>query len=81
MGGAERHRGRVAALTPKEREVVRLLATGHTTTEIAALTERHPSTVHEHLVRIRERLGVRTEAQIGAYAVCAGIVECAAVNP
>lgn len=68
-------------LTPKEREIVLLLATGHTILDIAAETDRHPSTVYEHLGNIRERLGVRMEAQIGFYAVCAGIVRCESRNP
>jgi DNA-binding CsgD family transcriptional regulator len=69
------------ALTPKEREVVRLLAEGRTAKEISALTDRHRSTVYEHLGNIRARLGVRTDAEIGVYAVCAGLIQCQSQNP
>jgi DNA-binding CsgD family transcriptional regulator len=68
-------------LTLKEREIVRLLVLGQTVAEIARLTNRHPSTIYEHLATIRDRLGLQTEAQIGVFAVCSGVVECPPPNP
>jgi DNA-binding CsgD family transcriptional regulator len=60
-------------LSAKEREIVRLLLSGMTVKEIAASTGRHQSTVYEHLHHIRERLGLRTIAEIAAYGVRNGL--------
>jgi DNA-binding CsgD family transcriptional regulator len=62
-----------SGLTAKEREIVRLLLSGLTVKEIAATTGRHQSTVYEHLHRIRERLGLRTIAEVAVYGVRHGL--------
>ncbi|HEY8446880.1 MAG TPA: helix-turn-helix transcriptional regulator [Thermomicrobiales bacterium] len=68
-------------LTAREREVVQLLAEGHSVNEIAELLNRHPSTIYEHLYRVRERLNLKNDAQIGVYAVQTGLVMCAPRHP
>jgi two-component system NarL family response regulator len=60
-------------LSAKEREIVRLLLSGLTVKEIAASTGRHQSTIYEHLHHIRERLGLRTTAEIAVYGVRHGL--------
>jgi DNA-binding CsgD family transcriptional regulator len=47
--------------------------TGLTVKEIAASTGRHQSTIYEHLNHIRERLGLRTIAEIAVYGVRHGL--------
>ena len=53
--------GDVAApLTPRERGVLRWVAAGKTDRDIAAILGISPRTVHKHLQRIYEKLGVET---------------------
>lgn len=47
-------------LTPREREILRWLALGKTDRDIAALAAASVRTVHKHLQRIYEKLGVET---------------------
>ena len=62
-------------LTPREREIVALVAQGLTSRQIAehlVVTER---TVDTHLEHVRDKLGVRSRAQIAAWAAASGILE------
>ena len=47
-------------LTAREREVLRWVAAGKTDRDIAAILAISPRTVHKHLQRIYEKLGVET---------------------
>ena len=47
-------------LTPREREVVRWLSGGKTDRDIGDILGISPRTVHKHLQRIYEKLGVET---------------------
>jgi DNA-binding CsgD family transcriptional regulator len=64
----------VAALTPREREVLALLAAGMPTRAIAAQTNMAPRTVTFHLANIYAKLGVagRAEAIVAALRGAAG---------
>ena len=53
-----------AALTEREREVLSLLAIGHTNPEIATLLYLSPRTVESHRANIQRKLGVRSRAEI-----------------
>jgi DNA-binding CsgD family transcriptional regulator len=66
---AERRRHPVPRLTPRQNDLVRLLAAGHTNTQIARRLGISEGTVRTHLERIYERLGVssRTAAVIRAF--------------
>ncbi len=55
-------------LTDREREVLRLLATGHTNAEIARELFLSLRTVESHRGQIRAKLNLETRAQINAYA-------------
>jgi DNA-binding CsgD family transcriptional regulator len=58
-------------LTPRERDVLHWLAAGKTDRDIAAILYISPRTVHKHLQRIYDKLGVetRTAAVMRALAV------------
>ena len=61
-------------LTPREREVLQLVAEGKTTKQISALLKISPKTVEFHRNSLMEELGVRTTAELTRYAVSRGIV-------
>jgi two-component system response regulator NreC len=58
------HADPVTALTPREREVLRLLAAGHTNPEIATLLFLSPRTIESHRANIQRKLGVRSRADL-----------------
>jgi DNA-binding NarL/FixJ family response regulator len=60
-------------LTPKEREVLQLVAEGHTTKEIAARLHVSPKTVETHRQHIMEKLGLRAVADLTKYAIREGL--------
>lgn len=61
-------------LTSRQREVLQLLAEGKPPKEIAAVLNVSYRTVEYHKYRIMEALGLRTVAELAAYAVKQGIV-------
>jgi two-component system, NarL family, response regulator NreC len=56
-------------LTPREQEVVRLIALGHTSVEIAGKLGLSPRTVETHRARIHRKLGITTRAELVRYAL------------
>jgi DNA-binding CsgD family transcriptional regulator len=66
---AEQRRHPVPRLTPRQQELLRLVAAGHTNTQIARLLGISEGTVRTHLENIYEKLGVssRTAAVIRAF--------------
>jgi DNA-binding NarL/FixJ family response regulator len=62
------------ALTPRQREVLRLIAEGHTTKEIAQKFRRSVKTVETHRAQLMQRLGVRHVAGLVRHAIRSGIV-------
>lgn len=56
-------------LTPREREVLRLIALGHTSVEIAAALGLSPRTIETHRARIHRKLGLTTRAELVDYAL------------
>lgn len=56
-------------LTPREREVLRLIALGHTSVEIAEKLGLSPRTIETHRARIHRKLGLDTRAQLVQYAL------------
>lgn len=61
------------SLTPREREVLQLLAEGRTTKEIALLLKVSPKTVETHRHQIMERLGINSVAELTKWAVRHGL--------
>jgi len=63
------------ALTSRQREVLQLVAEGHSIKEIGAILHVSPKTVEFHKYRVMEQLNLRTTAELTQYAVKHGIVQ------
>ena len=61
--------GALAELSDREIEVLRLIALGHTNTEIAEQLYLSVRTVETHRARIQQKLGVSTRAELVRYAL------------
>jgi len=64
-----------AVLTPREEEVVKLIAEGHTSKEIAATLVISHKTVERHRANILAKLGMRDRTDLTRYAIRAGLIE------
>ena len=62
------------ALTPRQREVLQLVAEGKTTKEISSLLHISPKTVEFHRNSLMDELGVRNIAELTRYAISRGII-------
>lgn len=60
-------------LTPRQREVLQLLAEGKQAKEIAVILNVSSKTVEFHKYRVMKMLGLATAAELGAYAAKRGI--------
>jgi two-component system response regulator NreC len=56
-------------LTPREREVLRLIALGHTSVEVAHRLGLSPRTIETHRARIHRKLRLDTRAELVQYAL------------
>lgn len=63
-----------ARLTPRQREVLQLVAEGKTTKQISVVLNISPKTVEFHRNSLMEELGVRTTAELTRYAITRGII-------
>jgi DNA-binding NarL/FixJ family response regulator len=61
-------------LTPRQREVLQLLAEGHSAKEVAAILGISTRTVEFHKYRIMEELNLKTSAELIQYAIKHGII-------
>ena len=61
-------------LTPRQREIMQLLAEGHSTQEIADILHISPKTVATHREQIMERLDIHDLASLVRYSVRMGLV-------
>jgi DNA-binding NarL/FixJ family response regulator len=68
-------------LTPRELEVLGLVAAGHTNREIGAALFMSEKTASVHVSRILSKLGVRTRTQAAAVATRAGLGSTPGVGP
>jgi DNA-binding NarL/FixJ family response regulator len=62
-------------LTPREVEIVKLVAEGNTTDEIADTLVISSKTVENHRSHILEKLGMRDRVELTRYAIRRGLVE------
>jgi DNA-binding NarL/FixJ family response regulator len=65
-----------AKLTPRQREVLRLIAEGRRMKEIAAILQLSTRTVETHKYEMMRSLGVNSTAELVRYAIQIGLVEC-----
>lgn len=66
---ALRHAVGCDGLSPRETEVLRLIALGHTSAEIAVILHLSRRTVETHRARIYTKLGLSTRAELVRYAL------------
>ncbi|GAA0499151.1 response regulator transcription factor [Streptomyces olivaceiscleroticus] len=64
----------VTELTPREREVTRMVAQGMSTEEVARELIIGEATVRTHLYRVRTKLGVRDRAELVSLAYRTGLI-------
>ena len=64
----------VEELTPRETEVLRLVAQGYTSQQIAEQLSISANTVETHRAHIMEKLGLRGRAQLVRYAIARGLL-------
>ncbi len=62
-------------LTAREDEVVKLIAEGHSSKEIAAILVISPRTVERHRANVLSKLGMRDRTELTRYAIRAGLIE------
>jgi DNA-binding NarL/FixJ family response regulator len=70
--GAE---GPAIPLTPREEEVVKLIAEAYTNTQIADILHLAEKTVESHRANVLRKLGMRDRVQLVRYAIKRGLVE------
>ena len=61
-------------LTPREAEVLRLIALGHTSVEVARKLHLSPRTVETHRAHIHRKLGLATRAELVRFALRRGLL-------
>src|SRR5687768_15393315 len=62
-------------LTPREEEIVKLVAEAHTNDEIAEMLFISKKTVERHRANILEKLGMRDRVELTRYAIRRGLVQ------
>jgi two-component system response regulator NreC len=63
-------------LTFREREVLPLIAEGHSTREIAELLHISVKTVETHRAHLMDKLDIHSTAELTQYAIHKGVVQC-----
>ncbi|MEQ1794720.1 MAG: response regulator transcription factor [Nitrospira sp.] len=61
-------------LTPRQREVLQLVAEGNTVKEIAAALDISPKTVEFHKTQLMDQLDLHTTAELTRYALAHGLI-------
>jgi DNA-binding NarL/FixJ family response regulator len=64
-----------APLTARERQILKLIAEGHTGRQIAALLSISPKTVENHRGHLMDKLDIHSTAGLVRYAIKAGLAE------
>jgi DNA-binding NarL/FixJ family response regulator len=68
-------RDQLATLSPRQREVLQLIAEGKTTKQIAQLLDISVKTVETHRAQLMERLNIHDVAGLVRYAILVGLIE------
>jgi len=68
-------RGEQPELTPREQEVVKLIAEAHTNKEIAEILHLSEKTVENHRSNAMRKLGMRDRVELVRYAIRRGMIE------
>jgi DNA-binding NarL/FixJ family response regulator len=68
-------RGEQPELTPREQEVVKLIAEAHTNKDIARILHLSEKTVESHRANVLQKLGMRDRVELVRYAIRHGLVE------
>jgi DNA-binding NarL/FixJ family response regulator len=63
------------ALTPRESQIVKLIAEAHSSKEIAQILVISPKTVERHRANILQKLGMRDRVELTRYAIRRGLIE------
>ncbi|HEY7017325.1 MAG TPA: response regulator transcription factor [Gaiellaceae bacterium] len=67
--------GELEPLTPRELEILKLIAEAHSTKEIAEILVISPKTVERHRANILGKLGMRDRVELTRYAIRRGLIE------
>jgi DNA-binding NarL/FixJ family response regulator len=67
--------GDLEPLTPRELEILKLIAEAHSTREIADILVISPKTVERHRANIFGKLGMRDRVELTRYAIRRGLIE------
>ena len=68
------HHGGREQLTPRQREIVQLIAEGKSTKEIAFLLKLSVKTIDAHRLQLMDKLGIHDVAGLVRYAMRVGLV-------
>ncbi|MFD5164113.1 response regulator [Streptomyces hawaiiensis] len=63
------------AITDREEEILKLVAEGHTSQEIADLLVISPKTVERHRANLLQKLGLKDRLELTRYAIRVGLIE------
>ena len=74
---AKSRQGMMDVLTPREREILQLIAEGHTNKEIAGLLVLSVKMIENHRTRIMDKLEIHNVAGLTRYAISQGIASIA----
>ncbi|HKW86722.1 MAG TPA: response regulator transcription factor, partial [Nitrospiraceae bacterium] len=73
IDGSPEHQPGLAPLTPRQREVLQLVAEGHSLKEIANTLKISVKTVEFHKAQIMEQLNLHSTAELTKYAIAHGL--------
>jgi DNA-binding NarL/FixJ family response regulator len=72
---ADESAGPSEPLTPREQEVLKLIAEAHTNREISQILHLSEKTVESHRGNLLRKLGMRDRVELVRYAIRRGLVE------
>ena len=72
---ADGSEGPTVPLTPREEEVVKLIAEAHTNSQIAEILHLSEKTVESHRANLLRKLGMRDRVELVRYAIRRGLIE------